>query len=94
MPASPSSWRATCWPRTPLRKAFDARLAADAAFAASPAARLAFFYERSPWYTGQPIGEYPVVRLDATALAKARATRRARLANAAAGTLSAPGRAE
>lgn len=58
-----------------LRKAFDAKLAADPAFAASPEARLAFFYERSPWYAAQRIGEYPVVRLDTTALAKVRAAR-------------------
>ncbi|MFC4820665.1 M14 family metallopeptidase [Dokdonella ginsengisoli] len=58
-----------------LKAEFEARLAADAAFAKSPAARLAFFYRRSPWYATQKIGAYPVVRLDAEALAKARATR-------------------
>ena len=58
-----------------LKAEFEARLAADASFAKSPAARLAFFYQRSPWYATQKIGAYPVVRLDAEALAKARATR-------------------
>lgn len=58
-----------------LQKEFDARLAADSAFAKSPEARLAFFYERSPWYATQQVGAYPVVRLDATALAEARAPR-------------------
>lgn len=33
-----------------LRAAFEARLAADPAFAADPDARLAWFYERSPYY--------------------------------------------
>lgn len=58
-----------------LKTEFEARLAADAAFAKSPAARLAFFYRRSPWYAAQEIGAYPIVRLDADALAKARAPR-------------------
>jgi len=58
-----------------LKAAFDARLAADPAFAKDATARLAFFYERSPWYATQRVGEYPVVRLDAQALAAARATR-------------------
>ena len=51
-----------------LRREFEARLASDADFAKSPAARLAFFYDRSPWYSAQRIGAYPVVRLDAGAL--------------------------
>ena len=54
-----------------LQKAFDERLA-DPAFAKSPEARLAFFHERSPWYATQRVGLYPVVRLDAAALASAR----------------------
>lgn len=58
-----------------LKSEFDAKLAADADFAKSPAARLAFFYERSPWYATQKIGAYPVVRLDAAALAQARPPR-------------------
>lgn len=58
-----------------LKAEFEAKLAADAAFANSPALRLAFFYERSPWYARQNVGAYPVVRLDAAALAQARAAR-------------------
>ena len=58
-----------------LQKEFDARRAADPAFAKSPEARLAFFYERSPWYATQQVGAYPVVRLDAAALAAAREPR-------------------
>jgi hypothetical protein len=55
-----------------LQHEFDARLAADPAFAKSTEARLAFFYERSPWFAAQRVGAYPVVRLDAAALAAAR----------------------
>ncbi|URL59322.1 peptidase M14 [Luteibacter flocculans] len=51
-----------------LKAAFDARLHSDPAFAASPRARLSFFFERSPWYTAQKVGAYPILRLDATAL--------------------------
>ena len=51
-----------------LKDEFDARLKSDPAFAASPRARLAFFFERSPWYTAQKVGDYPVMRLDAEAL--------------------------
>ncbi|GAA0720757.1 M14 family metallopeptidase [Dokdonella soli] len=58
-----------------LQKEFDAKLAADPAFAKSPEARLAFFYDRSPWYAVQRVGAYPVVRLDAEALKQARAAR-------------------
>jgi hypothetical protein len=57
-----------------LQGELDARVAADPAFAKSPEARLAFFYERSPWYDSQRVGAYPIVRLDADALARARAT--------------------
>ena len=55
-----------------LKAAFEARLAEDAAFAASPEARLSWFYERSPWHAAQDVGAYPVVRLDAAALARVR----------------------
>lgn len=48
-----------------LQAAFDARLRSDAAFAADPRARLAFFFEHSPWYAAQKVGAYPVLRLDA-----------------------------
>ncbi|MBN9554570.1 MAG: peptidase M14, partial [Alphaproteobacteria bacterium] len=47
-----------------LKTEFERRLAADAAFAASPRARLAFFFERSPWFVAQRVGAYPVLRLD------------------------------
>jgi hypothetical protein len=55
-----------------LKAEFDAEVAADPAFAKDPGARLAFFYERSPWYAMQKVGAYPVLRLDAAALALAR----------------------
>jgi hypothetical protein len=55
-----------------LKAEFDARVASDAAFAADPGARLAFFYERSPWFATQKVGVYPVLKLDAAALATAR----------------------
>lgn len=51
-----------------LKAEFDAKVASDPAFAKDPAARLAFFYERSPWYATQKVGVYPVLRLDAAAL--------------------------
>lgn len=55
-----------------LKSEFDARLKNDPAFAADAHARLEFFYRRSPWYARQHVGRYPVVRLDASALAAAR----------------------
>jgi hypothetical protein len=55
-----------------LKTAFDKKLKDDAAFAASPSARLEFFYERSPWFDVQEVGAYPVLRLDAAALEKTR----------------------
>ena len=55
-----------------LKAEFEVRLKSDAAFAANPAERLEFFYRRSPWYTQQDVGGYPVARLDAAALAAAR----------------------
>ena len=45
-----------------LQKEFQERLAADTAFAGSPAARLEFFYNKSP-YWDQHINLYPVGRL-------------------------------
>jgi hypothetical protein len=51
-----------------LKAEFDAKVAADPAFAASPRARLSFFFEKSPWYTAQKVGAYPVLRLDNAAL--------------------------
>jgi murein tripeptide amidase MpaA len=56
-----------------LKAEFEQRLKNDAGFAADPRARLEFFYRRSPWYAKQNIGAYPVVKLDAAALAMARA---------------------
>lgn len=53
-----------------LKTVFDKKLHDDAAFAASPGARLQFFFERSPWYSAQDVGAYPVLRLDAAALEK------------------------
>jgi hypothetical protein len=55
-----------------LKTEFDTRLKNDPAFAKDPAARLDFFYRRSPWYTQQNVGLYPVAKLDADALAAAR----------------------
>jgi murein tripeptide amidase MpaA len=49
-----------------LRAEFDAKLAADAAFAADPRARLRFFYERTPYFDAE-FSRYPVLRLDAAA---------------------------
>jgi murein tripeptide amidase MpaA len=46
-----------------LKAEFEHRVETDARFAASPSARLEFFYERSPWYLANRVGEYPVGRL-------------------------------
>jgi hypothetical protein len=46
-----------------LKTEFEQRLETDPAFAASPRARLDFFYEHSPWFVANHIGEYPVGRL-------------------------------
>ncbi|MEO7072079.1 MAG: M14 family metallopeptidase [Rhodanobacter sp.] len=51
-----------------LRAAFTHKLQAEPAFAASARARLAFFYDRSPWYAAQDVGRYPVLRVDAAQL--------------------------
>ncbi len=45
-----------------LKAAFEAKVQAEAAFAASPAARLDFFFRRSAWWDPQQ-GRYPVGRL-------------------------------
>jgi len=45
-----------------LRKEFQEQLAADERFAASPAARLEFFYNKSP-YWDQQMSLYPVGRI-------------------------------
>jgi hypothetical protein len=46
-----------------LRDEFEGRVRSDPAFAASPAARLDFFYQRSRWGLANRAGEYPVGRL-------------------------------
>ena len=46
-----------------LKAEFERRIQADPRFAASPRARLEFFYDRSPWGQANHIGEYPVGRL-------------------------------
>jgi len=53
-----------------VKAAFEQKLREDPAFAADPGARLEFFFERSPWYTAQDVGAYPVLRLDAAELQK------------------------
>jgi hypothetical protein len=58
-----------------LKAELDAKIAADPKFANDASARLAFFYERSPWYATQDVGVYPILRLDAAALAAAARTR-------------------
>jgi hypothetical protein len=52
-----------------LKAEFDQKLHDDPAFAASSRARLEFFFERSPWYSVQAVGAYPVLRLNAAQLA-------------------------
>ncbi|HEY6894855.1 MAG TPA: peptidase M14, partial [Rhodanobacteraceae bacterium] len=56
-----------------LKAEFEAKVTSDSAFANDATARLAFFYERSPWYAAQKVGAYPVLRLDAAALTALRA---------------------
>jgi hypothetical protein len=51
-----------------LKTEFERRLHDDPAFAASSGARLQFFFEHSPWYAAQHVGDYPVLRLDAVQL--------------------------
>jgi hypothetical protein len=46
-----------------LKAEFEKRVQADPRFAASPDARLEFFYDRSPWGLANHVGEYPVGRL-------------------------------
>lgn len=50
-----------------LKSEFEAKLAADPAFAASPAARLRFFYVRTPYFDSE-FSRDPVRRLDMEAL--------------------------
>jgi hypothetical protein len=46
-----------------LKQEFADKVASDLKFAASPSARLNFFYDRSPWGKANRVGEYPVGRL-------------------------------
>ncbi|MGB9079624.1 MAG: M14 family metallopeptidase [Terracidiphilus sp.] len=46
-----------------LKAEFERRVESDPRFAASPEARLEFFYDRSPWGLANKVGEYPVGRL-------------------------------
>ena len=46
-----------------LKAEFERKMASDPAFAGSAAARLEFFYERSPWFAANRVGAYPVGRL-------------------------------
>ena len=46
-----------------LKAEFEKKVASDPAFAGSAYARLNFFYERSPWYAANRVGQYPVGRL-------------------------------
>jgi hypothetical protein len=48
-----------------LKAEFERKLKDDVVFAANPQARLNFFFQRSPWYSVQRAGAYPVLRLDA-----------------------------
>jgi hypothetical protein len=46
-----------------LKAEFERKIASDPVFAGSSAARLEFFYERSPWFAANRAGVYPVGRL-------------------------------
>jgi hypothetical protein len=46
-----------------LKAEFEKKIETDPEFAASPAARLDFFYSRSPWYAADKVGDYPIGRL-------------------------------
>jgi len=46
-----------------LKAEFEHRVRTDAKFGGDPSARLGFFYDRSPWWWANRIGEYPVGRL-------------------------------
>lgn len=51
-----------------LAAEFAQKLKTDPAFAASPQRRLQFFFEKSPWYTVQDVGRYPIIGLGRSAL--------------------------
>jgi len=46
-----------------LKAEFEKKIATDPAFAGNAAARLEFFYNRSPWFAANKVGLYPVGRL-------------------------------
>ena len=46
-----------------LKAEFERKVENDPKFAADPYARLTFFYDHSPWYAANHVGEYPVGRL-------------------------------
>jgi Zinc carboxypeptidase len=46
-----------------LKAEFERRLETDSNFAGDANARLGFFYDRSPWWRANRVGEYPVGRL-------------------------------
>ncbi|MFZ0662463.1 MAG: M14 family metallopeptidase [Acidobacteriaceae bacterium] len=48
---------------TKLKQEFEQKIETDPKFAASPSARLNFFYDRSPWGKANRVGDYPVGRL-------------------------------
>ena len=50
-----------------LKSEFEHKVETDPDFAASPTARLDFFYEHSPYYTANRVGDYPVGRLSSLA---------------------------
>ena len=47
-----------------LKAEFEKKVTSDAKFAEDPEARLNFFYDRSPWFTANEVGRYPVGRLE------------------------------
>jgi Zinc carboxypeptidase len=46
-----------------LKAEFEHKIENDPQFAANPYARLEFFYNHSPWYAANHIGDYPIGRL-------------------------------
>jgi hypothetical protein len=50
-----------------LKAEFEKKVETDPKFAGDPAARLEFFYDRSPWGAANKVGEYPVGRLKSVA---------------------------
>ena len=61
--ASPKRSRATCSRRIRRSRPSSRRSSRPIpTFAKKPEARLAFFYERSPWYATQKVGVYPVLQ--------------------------------